>query len=255
MFVKLFQYNIADIPIFYLLILVALILISLLYFSFKNKSLLIILIWIVASSPLLFLTGYDALYVNIGIGIGVIIACGYLLNKLLKINKLLFYILILSIITSNISLIFKNNPKGLIVELKPQPYMKLHDEMIIMDKIYEYANNKGFTIRVTGIPYGVQTTWAYLFNYYGKGHFGFLPYWEGQMIYGFPGSLPTPTKGTTCLRFLIRDPIRGLPQNLINKDLDEENLFSDIINEETIGSFILQSRKAKDANCHNIKAS
>jgi hypothetical protein len=253
MFLKLIQYNIANIPSPYLVLLTILILACLIYFSFNNKSLLIVLAWVFSGSLLLLFTGYDALYVNIGLGIGVIIACSYLLNKLLKLNKVIFFILIALIIISNLLLIRNFNPQGLIVELKPQPYMKLSDESIIMDNIYKYAGDRGFTIRVTGIPYSIQTTWAYLLNYYGKDHFGYLPYWEGQMVYGYPGSLPTPTMGTTCVRFLIRDPIRGLPQNLIQKDIKEENLFSNLIKEESVGGFLLQTRIAKDPNCHNIK--
>ena len=71
---------------------------------------------------------------------------------------------------------------------------------------------------------------------------------------GYPGHLPGPVKGTTCIRFLIREPVRGIPEVLINKDKDEENLFSDIIKVEKIGEFLLEIRKAK-GECHNLKPS
>lgn len=254
MFVKLFQYNILNAPLIYLIPLIFTVICLLLYLSRKNTSLKIIVIWIFASSILLPLGGYDALYINLGIGLGVIVACGFLFNQILNKSRLIGSVLIILAICSNLHLINKYNPDSLIVELKPQPFMKLIDEQKIIDDLYINAKGKAFTIRVTGIPYGIQTTWAYLFNYFGKSKWGYLPYWEGSMIQGYPGHLPTPTKGTTCVRYLIIDPVRGLPANLIEKDIQEENNFSSLIKEEKVGGFTLQTRKAKDRLCHDIRA-
>lgn len=253
MFLKLFQYNILNLPHTYLAPLVILIISFLLHQSRKNVSVKIILVWILASTILLPLGGYDALYVNLGIGIGIIIAVGYLTSLIWNKNKYLTFAILLIIGCSNLTQIIKYNPKGLIVELKPQPFMQLTEEIAIMDKIYTDSEDKEFTVRVTGIPYGIQTTWAYLLNYYGKPKWDYLPYWEGQMVAGFPGDLPLPQKGTTCLRFLIIDPTRGLPINLIEKDILEENHFSEIIDEERYGEFTLQIRQAKDKACRNQK--
>ena len=253
MSLKLFQTNIINLPYVYLIPTIVILISFLFYQSRKDMSLKIVLVWMFAGVLLLPLGGYDAMYVNLGIGIGIIIAVSYFISLIWNKNRLITLITLLAIGFSNLSQIFNNNPKGLIVELKPQPSMQLADEIAIMNKIYTNSSAKEFTIRVTGIPYGIQTTWAYLLNYYGKTKWGYLPFWEGEMVVGFPGQLPLPQKGTTCMRYLIIDPSRGLPLNLIEKDTLEENHFSKMVKEEKIGEFTLQTRQARDSLCHNPK--
>ena len=118
--------------------------------------------------------------------------------------------------------------------------------------MYSVASDRGFTVRVTSMPYGIQTVWAYLFNEYGSSKWEYLPFWETELIEGFPGKLPRPEKGTTCVRFLLREPVRGIPEVLIKNDIREEDLFSEIIEVESIGKFSLEVRYAK-GECHNNK--
>jgi len=92
-----------------------------------------------------------------------------------------------------------------------------------------------------------------LYNQYGLKNYGYLPYLETGNIDGYPGVFPAPSEGTTCTRFLIREPSRGLPENLFFKEVVEENMFSNLLQEERVGDFILQTRNARDENCHNDK--
>lgn len=219
----------------------------------KNIAVQLILIWIFAGILLLPLGGYNAYYVNAGLGVGLIIGSGFVLNKLYQKARILGVIVLGAVLIGNFLRVYDQNKNSLIVDLKPQPFMKLSDELKLIDKMYSYSNNQGFTIRVTGIPYRVQTVWAYLLENMTLKKWGYLPYLETGLVEGFPGKLPVPKNGSTCARFLIREPIRGIPQNLIDQDIKEENLFSDLVKEETIGHFTLQTRKSKDPNCHNKK--
>jgi len=254
MFAELFQYNIFNLARPYVYLFILPVIFYLFFLSRKNHSARIVLVWMFSALFLLPFGGYDAFYVNVGIGVSIIIALAFILLKIAEKSKASAYIMFLVIFLSNFLLIFRYNRDGLIVQIKAQQFMKLNDEISLIDKIYHYADGKGFTLRVTSMPYKVQTVWAYLFTHFGQKKWGYLPYWEGEEVMGYPGHLPGPVKGTTCIRFLIREPVRGIPEVLINKDKDEENLFSDIIKVEKIGEFLLEIRKAK-GECHNLKPS
>jgi len=216
----------------------------------KNKNYLLLLVWTMSWLILMFFGGHLAYYTNAGLSIGLLIVFA---SQIVKLNKYLSIILICLFIFGNIKQINAQNSNSLLVSFASQTMMKLSDEYKLIDYLYRQANNQGFTIRVTGIPYKVQTIWAYLFNYYGKNKYNYLPYWENENVLGFPGTLPTPKQGTTCLRFRVVEPSRGIPQNLIDEDLKTENYFSDIINQQNIGHFLIETRIAKDKNCHNSK--
>jgi hypothetical protein len=127
----------------------------------------------------------------------------------------------------------------------------LASERKIIDQMYTTANGRGFTLRLTGIPYKIQTVWAYLLTEYGYKKYGYLPYWEHGNIGGFPGKLPTPINGTTCLRFLVREPMTGLPQSLVDLDVKEENYYSTIVSWIGVDLFTIQERRAIGNDCHN----
>lgn len=221
--------------------------------SFRNNSYRLVILWMLAWIFLMLFGGHTSYYTNAGLGVGVIIAFSLFLIHFFKKQPLLIGVIVLAIGIGNIKRISEQSYYSLIPEIKPQPLMKLADEIRVIDKMYQQTKGAGFTVRVTGIPYKVQTVWAYLFNNYGQKTYGYQPYYETGNTLGFPGILPVPKSGTTCFRFLIREPMRGLPVYLVELDEKEENNFSKTIVREEIGNFILETRLALDPNCHNHK--
>src|SRR3972149_7144801 len=217
----------------------------------KDKKYYIFAIWILSLVFFVSTRGFMPFYSYAGVGVGVIIGFAILISKILKKSVLIGILLLTIIATGNFIRIIYQASRSLIVDIKAQPGMRLVDEIFIVNKTYAYSNGQEFTIRATSMPYKIQTVWAYLYNQYGLKKYGYLPFYETGNILGFPGNLPSPKKGTTCSRFLIREPIRGIPENLIVKDEAEENNFSNITKTEYIGSFLLETRKAKDPNCYN----
>lgn len=217
----------------------------------KDKKYYIFAIWILSLVFFVFTRGFMPFYSYAGVGIGVIIGFAILISKILKKSLFIGILLLTLIATGSLVRIIYQSSRSLIVDIKAQPGMRLLDEITIINKTYTYTKGQAFTIRVTSMPYKIQTVWAYLYNQYGLKKYGYLPLYETGNVFGFPGNLPSPKKGTTCLRFLIREPIRGIPENLIAKDETEENYFSNITKTEYIGNFILETRKAKGPNCHN----
>ncbi len=217
----------------------------------KDKKYSLLLIWILSWVILMVIGGHLAYYTNAGLGVGILILVAVILEKIFKSNKWLALILIFLIFWGNAKQVIYQSPKSSIVEIQPQLMMKLSDEYKLIDEMYQQANGNGFTVRMTGIPYKIQTVWAYLFSFYGERKYSYLPYWETGNVLDFPGELPVPQKGTTCLRFRVVEPTRGLPQNLIDDDIKTENYFSTSIKQINIGHFLLETRQANDKNCHN----
>jgi len=141
----------------------------------------------------------------------------------------------------------------MILEFIVQPAMTLDDEEKVIDYMYKEADGKGFTVRNSGIPYQVPTVWAYLLDHYGAKKWGYYPFWEYGKVLGFPGELTQPTKGTTCLRYRLVEPTRGLPQSIIDRDINIENQLSVPIKEIYMGAFLVETRRAIDPKCHNNK--
>lgn len=222
--------------------------------AFKEVRFRVVLLWMLSWVFLMILGGHMAYYTNAGIALGIMLFVGAELSSIFKKYAVVVVILLGVITVGNGLLIFDQSGKSLSSDIKPQPMMKLADEKRVMDIMYTEAEGNGFTVRLTGIPYRVQTVWAYLFHYYGLEKYGYLPYYETGNTLGFPGELPTPINGTTCVRFLIREPMRGLPESLVEMDIKEENIFSERIDRKEIGLFIVESRKAIAKDCHNTKA-
>ncbi len=254
-FLRLFHDNVFPLSGIWLILLVLLIILGLIVSFKKDKSLGLVLIWIFGGLWLLPLGAYNAYYINVGIGVGIIIGTAYLVNKLWNFNKYLGIFILLLILSGNFWQIINNNKNGLIVDIKAQTYMRLPDEIKIVKETYNQSQDNGFTVRATSMPYGIPTVWAYLYQTYGQKQYGYLPYWQTGSVIGFPGNLPSPKDGSTCHRFLIQEPVRGIPDSLIKGDITEENYFSKVVDQQNINHFVLQVRQSTDSTCHNNKPS
>ncbi len=219
----------------------------------KGKNYILLAIWSWAWGLLMIFGGHLAYYTNAGIGVGILILGAIFLEKIFEKNKIATLGLLALIILGNIKQIVAQAPKSLLVDFAPQAMMRLTDEYKVIDEMYTQAKGEGFTVRLTGIPYKVQTTWSHLFHNYGLKKYGYLPFWETGNTLGFPGELPVPKSGSTCVRFRVVEPTRGIPDSLIEDDIKTENLFSSVVEKKYFGDFLLESRKAKNRDCHDLR--
>ena len=253
-YLRMFRDNLLGIDNYVLIgILATLISAWVIFMAIKNKAYRILAVWLFSWLALMMLGGHTAYYTNAGLGIALLTAAALIIERVEKVSKVFAFVLCGLIIFSNLRLVWLQQPNSLIKEFQPQPGMKLSDEYKIIDVMYETANGRGFTVRMTGVPYRIQTVWSYLFHFYGLKKYGYLPYWEAGNTLGFPGEMPVPKTGTTCLRFLGREPMRGLPQVLVDYDQGLEKDFSKVVNKIEIGEFTLETRQAVDKKCHNDK--
>ncbi len=215
----------------------------------KKMEYRLILTWIFGGVFVFMLGTYNAYFINVGIGTGLIIALGAFLDNLFDKNRYLVSALVVIALAGNWSQTFRRNSEGLNEDIKAQQFMLLSDEIRVVNRMYAWANKRSFTIRVTSMPYNIQTVWSYLFDQYGKPYFGYLPYYETGNALGYPGYLPQPKSGTTCVRFYLREPIGGIPMNLVKQDIESENYFSKVEETVNIGHFYLEKRRSLDKGC------
>lgn len=185
---------------------------------------------------------------NVGVSLSLIILVSYLsfvIGK--KTNYLITLIIIILISAANFSLIQKINPFGSMTEINAQSFMLLSDEKKVIEYIYQQSSGKEFAVKAITLPFYVNTTWSYLFEWYGLKTYGYLPIWNGINALGFPGNLKVEDAQdkAPALRFLIIEPVRGIPTYLIDAYLREENYFTDIDKEVEIGKFKVQVRHKK----------
>ncbi len=220
------------------------------YQAIKKIEYRLILMWMFGGVILTLMGSYNVYYVNVGIGTGVIIGLSILVDRVFNLNRYIGIFIIILVVAGNVDRIKTQNKEGLIEGIKTQQYMQLSDEVKVINNMYSWAENKSFTVRVTSMPYKIQTVWAYLFQQFGFPVYGYLPYYETGNVLGYPGFLPQPSNGTTCIRYLLREPHGGIPKILFENDENEENLFSTVERTVQIGKFYLEKRISKDKICY-----
>lgn len=207
----------------------------------NRKKILLLFIWIMTNVLVDFFGSPQLYYVSIGMSAALLLFYSFFLEKLLKNHKTYLIIILLLIISNNIYFIKKYNPKGPIQSLYVQEGMLLENEKMVIDKIYKDAKGVKFTVNALTMPYKIKTTWAYLFNWYGKQKYGYLPFWGGEDVPGYAGVLPIPDSDK-YVRFAIFEPMRGIPEELKKEFTDSENGYGLPVWVEKIGYFEVQKR-------------
>ncbi len=227
----------------------------LLYFFYlilnkKNsyKQITFLIIWFL-SSIFLFLFGIPKLYYsNIGIAPALLLLVAYIISKIYVSKKPIAITLMIVILVSNLVLISERNSKGVINDIYVQEGMLLSREKQALDFIYQQANKKPIVVSALTMPLKINTTWAYLFNWYGKNNYGYLPYWAGEAAPGYPGFLPSwQSQEEEYIMFSIIEPTRGVRYAFVEQYLSEQEQYGTVVEEKFFGDksswLIVQLRK------------
>lgn len=214
---------------------------SIIVLIFKNvyrKQLIFLAIWFFGGFLVYFFIKNDAYFYNTGTSIAILIFTAFLLSKLFSWNKWLTITFLVSILISNLYLITKNNPLGPNQKINPQLGLLLKNEQRVLDFIYQNAKGDEFSVNALTMPYNVNTTWSYLFEWYGKKRYGYVPVWGGDAASGFPGNLKIETARSKLpnKRFLIIEPTEGIPTYLIDSFIASEENYTTTIEKRNIGT-------------------
>lgn len=216
----------------------------------KNKfkpQLIFLVLWFFGGILVYFVNSDDAYFYNTGTSIALLIFVAFLINRLFIWNKWISIIILSLIVVSNLYLITKNNPLGPNQRIHPQIGLFLKDEERALDFIYSSTNGKEFAVNALTSPLYINTTWSYLFEWYGKNKYGYLPIWGGDAAAGYPGNLKIQTARSKLpnLRFLIIEPTEGIPSYLVDNFMNNEEKYTSTTEKKNFGTIQVWVQKPK----------
>ena len=210
----------------------------------KNKKpLAFLLIWLLNIALFkLFMTAMsNSLYVVLPSVLALTILFSYLLTRVFK-NKWIITLFVLTIIGSQLLInytwiSYKKNP------FSSQDKTTYQIEKEIIDYTYKSSGYRPFSITTITVPLYINTTWDYLYTFYGNNKYRYAPFWAGRDQKGYLGKLDS-QKDKTEYRYLIIEP--QVPEKFIfDESLNEDN-YSEIIEKKQIGQFTVEKRKSKN---------
>lgn len=210
------------------------------FFLKKEK---LILFFLFSNLPIVIFGSHSNTYANIGLVVPAILSVVNMVKVIIKRSKLLVIIIIFLIIASNLYAIFKNSPQGQLILVIPND-MVLKNQIKVIDFTYEKAKGQPFSINALTLPLWTNTTWAYLYNWYGKNKYGYLPGFYGHDQVGLLGNevlkkVERPLDKT----FFIIEPHVGIPDDIYQLEIGSEDSKSKLISEEKFGDLRVQERK------------
>ncbi|MBI2196408.1 hypothetical protein HYU45_02230 [Candidatus Daviesbacteria bacterium] len=206
----------------------------------------LLLFFLFSNLPIFIFGGHTNTYANVGLVVPAILAFTLFLRNIWKIDRKFVYIIIFLSLISNLVTISKVNPGGQVILVIPND-MNLKQELSLIDETYKIAAGEPFSINTLTLPLWTNTTWAYLYDWYGKSKYGYVPQFTGHNQIGLLGvnSLKKIDKPLTKT-FLIIEPEEGIPPRFFNDELDTENSKTKLIKEITYGSIKLQVRSPNE---------
>ena len=198
--------------------------------------------WILSFLVAASIGGSNIPHIGAGIGVGLIILTAIFIWELSRTNKWLSYGFLLVILVANVGKIASENYKGQTI-FAIQKDMTLANELAAID--YTYLSSKGepFSINSLTSPLFINTTWSYLYEWYGKGSYGYTPSWRGKSQIGSLGDNLTLPESDAYKHYFIIEDMEGIPPIYLTYALGEEDARSQTINEVKFGELRVQERQ------------
>lgn len=227
----------------------AIVFIAITLFFLWNKNLrpkiIFLGIWLLGGIAPYLLSGTTSYYYSAGASVSLLLVASWAVYQLFLKNKIAGIFLLLGITVSNLYLISNLNGKGPNSDIVIQPGMLVKDQKKAIDYIYQKVSNEPFAINGLTIPLNVNTTWSYLFEWYGQKKYNYLPVWAGPVAEGFAGNLEVVSARDKLPKkqFLIVEPMIGIRQYDSDKFFRIEGYFTKIIEEQKFGTITVQVRE------------
>lgn len=190
--------------------------------------------------------GWNMRHIMVGTTAAVAAFCGIFIWKYLGRKMAVSFTVLAIIVSANIY-------KTMTDDIRGQTIFSLNSDLIlstetrVLDYIYLKADGHPFSISTLTSPLFINTTWSYLFNWYGKGKYGYLPYWIGRDQIGQLGDdLQNPPHGVSK-HFFISESTFGIPELYITYAKGDQDAVSTLVNEKGFGQIVVQERSLKNA--------
>lgn len=203
----------------------------------------LLLFFLLSNIPIFIFGGHTNTYANIGLVVPAILALVFSLKNIWNKGKILVVVIVLLSLISNIYAILKYNPMGQLILVIPND-MNLKNELSLIDQTYKDAKGEPFSINTLTLPLWTNTTWAYLYSWYGKNKYGYVPGFIGHNQVGLLGveSLKLSEKPLDKTFFII-EPHVGIPEDRFTWEIGAENSKTKLLKEYVYGELKLQFRK------------
>lgn len=206
-----------------------------------------LIIWLSAPLWLMTFQVRNSYHTLMGIAPALIILIVTLINEI-KINKqkyLVLGFLFLVFTVSNFQqMIISRNTSQHVVAIQTGTGIK--DKLELIDYTYQIADGQPFSISSFSSPYLYNTTWSYLYSWYGQREYGYLPQFWGASQVGMPGeNLLEPTMSPAKIHFALFEPDNGIPLNLRDTFILDQNAFTLLMESKNFGSMLAQYRQPK----------
>lgn len=207
-----------------------------------------ILVGIFSSVIMFFFGGHSNAYANIGLVPMVFLGFTYFVKSLYQTNRLMIIGLVVVVGLTNFYMVVKSVPQGQFL-MVIQPDMTLRNQLALVDQTYQTAQGRPFSINSLTVPLWTDTTWAYLYHYYGQKKYGYVPTFYGNDPVGTLGAdIVGKAQIPTQLKFFIIEPLRGIPGNISDSEMEKENGNTHLIKEYNYGELRLQQRESNNAS-------
>ena len=147
------------------------------YFKKYTNGVKILCVWLASPFLIFVLLKYNSLYHYFGaVIVAIIILTSAFIVRLFYFNKFVGGIFLFFIIVINLVAFSVNLPQNKNVFFEStQPDLKYSDQLAVIKEIYKEANGEPFYFQSYTIPYWQQQGWEYLFWYFGKNTYSYIP--------------------------------------------------------------------------------
>lgn len=211
----------------------------------KNKKTIIFLyIWLFSNVPLfIFNSGVlETQIVSSSIFAPLTLLVAYCLSRLDIKRKLYFALFIFSLLVitlSNFSLFYKDSFTA--IRILSTQNITLRDEKKLIDYTYQSSKREPFSICALSNPLYSNILWSYLYDWYGRQKYGYLPFWSGQEQVNSANNLPY-DKDHVMNRYIIMEPAIGIGGYAKKVFIYLEDHTSTLNEKKTFGDLTIQKR-------------
>lgn len=205
-----------------------------------------LMIWFVFGLSLYLFSGVTSYYYSAATSVSLLLLASYFINKLFSSGKIILGSLIISgILANNLFSIFTINPQGLNSDMAIQPGMLTSSQKRVLDYVYVQAGGKPFAVGALTVPLSINTTWSFLFEWYGQKKYGYLPLWTGPAASGYGGNLKVINARSDLpeKQFIIIEPTTGIREIDKENFFREEGYFTKMAEEKKFGTITVQLRQ------------
>ena len=208
-----------------------------------------LLLWILSINIIYLLESFNAYFVSVGLTFPLIMLFSFVSWEIIQKTspKILGYITLMVIIfIGNLFLIYKFHSQGDYL-FSIQKKNVLSDKYALIDYIYQDAQGQPFKVNTVTTPLFINSVWAFVFNYYAKPKYGYMPQWagypqDGERVYGKEVQF-TKYEETTKLFYFVIEPPEGIPAEYLIAHQKFENTRSKLLEEKKFGTHIVQKRQ------------